>query len=67
MVLPFLSSVGLPKFIDTISIKLKSYIEEELIEKIKIQAIKEKRSVSQILEVLIIEYLKSKENNIYNN
>lgn len=40
--------------------KFTTTIDEELIEKIKIQAIKEKRSVSQILEELIKEYLSRK-------
>jgi hypothetical protein len=40
-------------------IKFTTTIESELLEKIKIQAIKEHLSVSAILERLIIEYLSS--------
>lgn len=40
-------------------IKFTTTIESELLEKIKIQAIKEHLSVSTILERLIIEYLSS--------
>lgn len=40
-------------------IKFTTTIESELLEKIKIQAIKERLSVSAILERLIIEYLSS--------
>lgn len=38
--------------------KFTTTLNSELVEKIKIQSIKEKRSVSNILEELIIEYLK---------
>lgn len=37
--------------------RLTTYMETELIERIKIQAIKEKRSVANILEQLVKEYL----------
>lgn len=38
--------------------KFTTTIDGELLEKIKIQAIKKKRSVSDLLEELIKEYLK---------
>lgn len=38
-------------------VKLTTYLSAELVEKIKIQAIKEKRSVANILEQLVKEYL----------
>jgi predicted HicB family RNase H-like nuclease len=38
---------------------LNLYIEDELIEEIKLQAVREKRSVSEIVEQLIEGYLKS--------
>lgn len=38
-------------------VKFTTTLEEQIIEKIKIQAIKEKRSVSDILEQLISDYL----------
>nr|DAM18534.1 MAG TPA: hypothetical protein [Bacteriophage sp.] len=41
-------------------IKFTTTISNELLEKIKIQAIKEHRSVSEILEELIVNYLKNK-------
>lgn len=41
--------------------KFTTTIDSDLLERIKIQAIKEKRSVSDLLEKLIVEYLKSKE------
>ena len=37
--------------------KLTTYMNADLIEKIKIQAVKEKRSVANILEQLVKEYL----------
>lgn len=37
--------------------KFTTTLEETLLEKIKIQAIKEKRSVSDLLEELIMAYL----------
>lgn len=37
--------------------KFTTNIDSELLEKIKIQAIKEKRSVSDLLEELIAKYL----------
>jgi len=37
--------------------KLTTYLPKDLIEKIKIQSIKEKRSVASILEQLVREYL----------
>lgn len=37
--------------------KLTTYMSTDLIEKIKIQAVKEKRSVANILEQLVKEYL----------
>lgn len=37
--------------------KFTTTIDSELLEKIKIQAIKEKRSVSDLLEELITKYL----------
>ncbi len=40
--------------------KFTTTIDADLIEQIKIQAIKEKRSVSVILEELITEYLSRK-------
>ena len=44
-------------------IKFTTTIESELLEKIKIQAIKEHLPVSAILERLIIEYLSSLSSN----
>lgn len=38
-------------------VKFTTTLEEQIVEKIKIQAIKEKRSVSDILEQLISNYL----------
>lgn len=38
-------------------VKLTTYLSAELIERIKIQAVKEKRSVASILEQLVKEYL----------
>lgn len=43
-------------------IKFTTTISDEILEKIKIQAIKEHRSVSKILEELITNYLKDKSN-----
>lgn len=40
--------------------KFTTTIDETLLEQVKIQAIKEKRSVSDMLEQLIIRYLKDK-------
>lgn len=40
--------------------KFTTTIDTELLEKIKIQAIKEKRSVSYLLEELIKKYLEGK-------
>ncbi len=40
--------------------KLTLYVHEDLIEAIKIQAVREKRSVSQITEELYREYLRKK-------
>lgn len=40
--------------------KFTTTIDTELLEKIKIQAIKEKRSVSDLLEELIKKYLEGK-------
>lgn len=40
--------------------KFTTTIDRELIERIKIQAIKEHRTVSDILNTLISEYLKEK-------
>jgi predicted HicB family RNase H-like nuclease len=37
--------------------KLNLYVDEKLIEEIKLQAVREKRSVSQIVEELIEGYL----------
>jgi hypothetical protein len=37
--------------------KLNLYVDEKLIEEIKLQAVREKRSVSQIVEQLIQAYL----------
>ena len=37
--------------------KLNLYVDEKLIEEIKLQAVREKRSVSQIVEQLIEGYL----------
>lgn len=42
-------------------IKFTTTINQQLLEKIKIQAIKEHRSVSQIIEELLLEYLKNKQ------
>lgn len=42
--------------------KFTTTVDGELLERIKIQAIKEKRSVSDLLEQLISEYLKAAEN-----
>lgn len=41
-------------------IKFTTTVEKDLLEKIKIQAIKEHRSVSEILEELMKEYLSHK-------
>lgn len=38
-------------------VKFTTTLKEQIVEKIKIQAIKEKRSVSEILEQLISDYL----------
>lgn len=43
--------------------KFTTTIDAELLEKIKIQAIKEKRSVSDLLEELIKKYLKEDKGN----
>jgi hypothetical protein len=43
-------------------IKFTTTVDTELLEQIKIVAIKEKRSVSDILECLIKEYLKRADN-----
>lgn len=43
--------------------KFTTTLNSELLQKIKIQAIKENRSVSDILEELISAYLKEKEEN----
>lgn len=43
--------------------KFTTTIDTELLEKIKIQAIKEKRSVSDLLEELIKKYLKEDKGN----
>lgn len=40
--------------------KFTTTIDSELLERIKIQAIKEKRSVSDLLEELITKYLEGK-------
>lgn len=40
--------------------KFTTTLEEELLEQIKIRAIKEKRSVADLLEELVREYLKDK-------
>lgn len=42
--------------------KFTTTVDEELLEKIKIQAIKEKRSVSDLLEELILAYLEKEAN-----
>lgn len=39
-------------------VKFTTNLDEEVIEKIKIQAVKEKTHVSRILERLILKYLK---------
>ena len=41
-------------------VKFTTMIDEELLSSIKIQSIKEKRSVSDILNELIAEYLQKK-------
>lgn len=41
--------------------KFTTTVDSDILERIKIQAIKEKRSVSDLLEQLILEYLKGKE------
>lgn len=40
--------------------RLTTYMESELIKKIKIQAVNENRSVAAILEELVRKYLESK-------
>ena len=42
--------------------KFTTTVDEELLEQVKIQAIKEKRSVSDLLEELIKDYLKTTTN-----
>lgn len=42
-------------------IKFTTTLSENLLKEIKIQAIKENKSVSEILEILITQYLKEKE------
>lgn len=42
-------------------IKFTTTLSEDLLKEIKIQAIKENKSVSEILEILITKYLKEKE------
>ena len=42
-------------------IKFTTTLSEDLLKEIKIQAIKENKSVSDILEILITKYLKEKE------
>lgn len=42
--------------------KFTTTVDEELLEQIKIQSIKEKRSVSDLLEELIQDYLKKVSN-----
>lgn len=42
-------------------IKFTTTISEDLLKSIKIQAIKENKSVSEILESLILDYLKDKQ------
>lgn len=42
-------------------VRFSTTLEEALLEKLKIQAIKERRDVNDILEELIKEYLKGKE------
>lgn len=42
--------------------KFTTTVDEELLEQVKIQAIKEKRSVSDLLEELIKDYLKKTTN-----
>ena len=44
-------------------VKFTTTVDVELLEKIKIQSIKEKRSVSEILEELITEYLEKSATN----
>lgn len=44
-------------------VKFTTTVDVELLEKIKIQSIKEKRSVSEILEKLITEYLEKSATN----
>ena len=39
-------------------VPFKTTLDEEVVEDIKIQAIKEKTDVSKIIEMLLIEYLK---------
>lgn len=41
-------------------IKFTTTLSEDLLKEIKIQAIKENKSVSEILEILITKYLKEK-------
>lgn len=41
-------------------VKFTTSIDSEVLKQIKIQAIKEGRSVASILESLIVQYLKSK-------
>lgn len=48
-------------------IKFTTTIDAKLLEEIKIQAIKEKRSVSDILENLILSYLAQKSSVSHNN
>lgn len=40
-------------------VKFTTTLDSELLEKLKIQAIREKRSVASILEMLISDYLES--------
>lgn len=41
--------------------RLTTTIDEEILEKAKIQAIKEKTSVAKIIEKLLVEYLRTKQ------
>ena len=45
----------------TEKIQTKLYLEEELKERLKAQAVKERRSVNNLLECIIIKYLDEQE------
>ena len=51
----------------TEKIQTKLYLEEELKERLKAQAVKERRSVNNLLECIIIKYLDEQEHKSWYN